>query len=63
MNRYVYNFSMLKDVQCPSSGCGGMAQFTISSDEEIVDVLSGGSLSTNVKECPECGGGITIKTY
>jgi hypothetical protein len=50
----------LEDVQCPESGCGGMVQFTIDSDEEITNVRTAGWAGG--KECPECGTSFKIST-
>lgn len=50
---------VLKDVQCPETGCGGMVQFTIDSDEEIVNVKTP---LRGQEQCPECGTVIGIDT-
>lgn len=53
---------VLKDTQCPEDGCGGMVQWTIESDEHIVEVGYGAIGWRSSQKCPECGYSIGIKT-
>lgn len=53
---------VLEDTQCPEDGCGGMVQWTIESDEHIVEVGYGAIGWRSSQKCPECGYSIGIKT-
>jgi len=50
---------VLKDVQCPKDGCGGMVQTTIDANEEITGVAT--KWYKKIGSCPECGAIIKVQ--
>lgn len=50
---------VLKNVQCPNDGCGGMVQTTIDENEEITNVAT--KWYKKIGSCPECGATIKVE--